>query len=250
MPICLRCRIEKPPQEFSLDNSRGNKRYPYCKQCVSIYLAEYTSRPKAEPNPNILRVCSACQIPQPLTEFYKDASKRDGYALQCKTCKRSTVKSYRSTNKDKVSASKLSWKKTDKGREAGRRHYHNHRDEYILASRERYRENPGLSAEKQRKWHIKNPEKSQAIIERANAKRQSLYRRAPLNDFTDGQFPAILKRYGYICVWCGLSSNSLEQDHVIPLSRGGPHTASNIVPACRSCNASRNNKMPWEWLVP
>ena len=31
----------------------------------------------------------------------------------------------------------------------------------------------------------------------------------------------------------------LEMDHITPLSKGGDHTASNIVPCCRSCNAKK-----------
>lgn len=34
----------------------------------------------------------------------------------------------------------------------------------------------------------------------------------------------------------------LTPDHIIPLSRGGHHTADNIVPACVSCNLGKGNR--------
>jgi len=35
-------------------------------------------------------------------------------------------------------------------------------------------------------------------------------------------------------------------DHVIPLSKGGKHLPSNVVPACASCNSSKGNNLNWE----
>ncbi len=39
-------------------------------------------------------------------------------------------------------------------------------------------------------------------------------------------------------------------DHVIPLSRGGKHALDNVVPACRGCNTSKNDRLPSEWTPP
>lgn len=35
----------------------------------------------------------------------------------------------------------------------------------------------------------------------------------------------------------------LTMDHVIPVSKGGPHTASNIVPACQPCNSRKGARL-------
>jgi hypothetical protein len=35
---------------------------------------------------------------------------------------------------------------------------------------------------------------------------------------------------------------------VLPLSRGGRYTIENIVPACRSCNASKSNDEVTSWM--
>jgi len=49
------------------------------------------------------------------------------------------------------------------------------------------------------------------------------------------------------CFYCG-AKDDLTLDHFIPLSRGGNTTRANILVACRSCNASKHDKMPTELL--
>lgn len=45
---------------------------------------------------------------------------------------------------------------------------------------------------------------------------------------------AVFARDGHRCVYCGAPATSL--DHVVPKSRGGPHTWDNVVSACGRCN--------------
>lgn len=49
------------------------------------------------------------------------------------------------------------------------------------------------------------------------------------------------------CAYCDKPGN-LARDHVIPRSRGGPDNAKNVVMACKSCNSSKSDKLPSEWL--
>lgn len=45
---------------------------------------------------------------------------------------------------------------------------------------------------------------------------------------------AVFARDGGRCLYCGAAATSL--DHVVPKSRGGPHTWENVVSACGRCN--------------
>jgi 5-methylcytosine-specific restriction endonuclease McrA len=46
------------------------------------------------------------------------------------------------------------------------------------------------------------------------------------------------------CQYCG--SVAEDVDHVLPKSRGGPHSWENVVAACRRCNATKQDRTPRE----
>ena len=67
------------------------------------------------------------------------------------------------------------------------------------------------------------------------------------NDLTPQQWLAIVAAWSG-CAYCGEPSDTLQRDCVQPISRGGRYTASNVVPACRSCNASKSNDEVTSWM--
>lgn len=57
----------------------------------------------------------------------------------------------------------------------------------------------------------------------------------------------LVKKFGnYQCAYCG-SLKDLTIDHMIPISRGGQHTFSNLCCCCRTCNEEKGNRTPEEW---
>jgi len=66
---------------------------------------------------------------------------------------------------------------------------------------------------------------------------------------TSQEWQVVLKKYDYKCVYCG-SKKRIEMDHIVPLSKGGKHSIQNVLPACRSCNAEKNNKLPLKPIQP
>lgn len=62
----------------------------------------------------------------------------------------------------------------------------------------------------------------------------------------------LFARDHYQCQYCGRASSqlrhreSLTRDHVVPLSRGGLNTWTNVVTACSSCNTKKANHLPDE----
>jgi 5-methylcytosine-specific restriction endonuclease McrA len=81
----------------------------------------------------------------------------------------------------------------------------------------------------------RDPDKLNAKSQRQRARRVN----APVNDLTAKQWVAMKEAYQHRCVSCGKKQQRLTQDHLMPLSKGGAHTYSNIVPACRSCNSKK-----------
>lgn len=57
----------------------------------------------------------------------------------------------------------------------------------------------------------------------------------------------VFKRDGRMCVYCG-SADSLECDHITPVSRGGTHDVSNLATACFTCNRSKGSKRLEDWV--
>jgi hypothetical protein len=58
----------------------------------------------------------------------------------------------------------------------------------------------------------------------------------------------ILERDEHTCQYCGATDLPMDVDHVIPLTRGGSNHDSNLVAACYSCNRSKSDKLPEEWV--
>ena len=141
------------------------------------------------------------------------------------------------------------------------KYYQEHRDE-LLAYQKAYRlkklQNPTWVAKdraKQRAFVETNAERCKEYARKyrrtlkgkATTARRGAKRRAALDatecTLTADEWQSILERNKHKCYWCGKKSKKLTMDHVIPLSKGGRHVKENIVPACRSCNSKKADKI-------
>jgi len=98
---------------------------------------------------------------------------------------------------------------------------------------------PEREVECRRKWRKNNPHK---LCEKEGRRRARL-RGAPIIEAIDRL--AIIERDKSTCYLCGkvLEPHQVTLDHVIPLCRGGSHTADNLKVACRSCNCRKHSKL-------
>ncbi|MDE0546361.1 HNH endonuclease [Microbacterium sp. C7(2022)] len=67
------------------------------------------------------------------------------------------------------------------------------------------------------------------------------------NDLTADEWGELVAHWGG-CAYCGATDAALQKDCVLPISRGGRYTLTNVVPACASCNASKHNNEVSGWL--
>lgn len=58
-------------------------------------------------------------------------------------------------------------------------------------------------------------------------------------DFTWAVWKRMLKAFHWRCAYCE-SGSDLEQDHVVPIQRGGEDLMTNILPACHTCNCQKD----------
>lgn len=68
-----------------------------------------------------------------------------------------------------------------------------------------------------------------------------------LHDFTADQWSALIEAWGG-CAYCREPGSSYTRDCMLPISRGGRYTLTNVVPACASCNASKWNSEVTGWM--
>lgn len=67
------------------------------------------------------------------------------------------------------------------------------------------------------------------------------------HDLTPAQWSDLRSRWGG-CAYCGAVGTRLERDCVLPISRGGRYTITNVVPACNACNTSKCNHEVTSWM--
>lgn len=79
------------------------------------------------------------------------------------------------------------------------------------------------------------------------AKRRQRRMAAVDHDLTEAQWSALQDAWGG-CAYCGAADRPLQKDCLLPISRGGRYTLTNVVPACGSCNASKCNTEVTTWL--
>lgn len=86
-----------------------------------------------------------------------------------------------------------------------------------------------------------------------NVRRQRAQRRrtkrvaASGSDLTTEQWRLIREAWRG-CAYCGKEDGPFQKDCVQPIAWGGRYALDNVVPACRSCNASKNNEEVTSWM--
>ena len=112
--------------------------------------------------------------------------------------------------------------------------------EYMKQHQREYRNN---NREKVNRWS--KTDKGKAAQQRAHNKRRA-QEKEMINTLTAQEWIDILKEYKFRCAYCGKEFtlfNRETRDHVIPISKGGNNVKENVVPACKSCNSKKNNKI-------
>ena len=231
----------------------------------------------------VAKFCTKCNLTLQESDFYKNKSRYDGLSGWCKKCtsiymKKGNAegrwdearKKWREENIEKVREygrnSARKWGMSEKGKEYKRAYqrtekYAEWRREYSRTPERKLahkieNSKPERIAQRKEYQATDNYKQIRKIYRQSTAGKQAIAaaahrryaRKAGLDcDLTTQQWRLILDMYANRCAYCG-SKQDIQQDHVIPISRGGGTTMNNIVPACRKCNQSKKDKTPIEWL--
>jgi len=190
-----------------------------------------------------MKQCRRCRQIKPLRFFHVRRASSDGRRSYCASCACAAEKARRLANPEKVKASaSASYRRNRLSRAATQRRWRErNRRRHRELARIAYRNNRAAYIARAAEWNAAHPEMRSE--ERAR-------RRARLKGQTVGRvdYVAILARHGPVCHLCGLSIavGELEFDHVIPLARGGQHSADNVRPSHSRCNRAKGSRLPHE----
>lgn len=219
---------------------------------------------KTKPTKPGYKVCQKCKREFPATEeYFGSRSTKSGLDSNCKEC----IHKYYLDNKDyiKNKTNKRYWENREETLEKQKEYYQKNKErkieyakgyakqnkekiremqrKYSLENRKQlnayhkkyYAENKDRITEVNNKWKQKNPDKVKMI----RAKRRN-NKKMVKTDLTIDEWYGNEAKFNNKCAYCGGKYN-LEKDHIIPLAKCGGFTKSNIIPACRRCNASKKN---------
>ena len=160
-----------------------------------------------------MKSCTKCKVEYPITNEYWHRKKdsKDGFRTQCKVCRSEKNKQWREDNREQLKDYNRAYRQDNK--------------------------------ELVRKWS-----------RRAEQIRRAKKHKLP-HAFTTQKWEKTKQIFNNSCAYCGMTGEEhrqeynerLHQDHFIPLSKGGGYTKENIIPACRSCNASKKDTDFEEW---
>jgi 5-methylcytosine-specific restriction endonuclease McrA len=226
------------------------------------------------------KLCYTCKNELPVNMFSKDNTKKDGLYFQCKACN----KEYYLRNKERKLLKQKQWYEENKVQV--QQYYQENKETIREKNRQRYMENINKERLRSKIWRENNKEAVseyrkhyyeknkeyyieyyKKLSEEAKAKR-SVYgkefkrdnkekyvkyaqiRRAKKkllpHTLTVNQWEKIKESFNYKCAYCD-KGVELEQEHFIPLSKGGEYTHNNIIPSCKSCNSSKRDEDFFQW---
>ena len=157
-----------------------------------------------------MKRCSKCRRRKSVTEFHKQRRAHDGLQAYCKSCCKTFQKKYQKENRE-------------------------HR---IAVQRLHYVRNRAAYAAYHAAYQQAHPEVGAA----GQARRRARLAQVETEDFTRQE---IFLRDAAICGICGefVDESNWHMDHIIPISKGGPHTRANVQVAHPRCNREKGGRI-------
>lgn len=201
------------------------------------------------------KICNKCKKELPLDKFNQNG----GGTLRpdCKDCRKKYHKKRYASDPEKFKEISKNYRRDHRDHCKARdlAHYAIHKEKRNEASRNYQKKNRPMRKEKiaeyGRKWTKNNPERM-----RANSLRRRTRKKGIPSNFTHKDWLACLNYWHGSCAYCGNQSGFLLEtritaDHFIPIaSIECPGTIpGNMLPACGSCNSSKQDSDPVKWLT-
>lgn len=232
--VCNKCgrELELSPQYFHRCTKIRDGYNGICRECRG---SKFAPIPKEG-----FKFCSKCgkELPNTLEYFMKSKGK-SGIGTTCRNCSLEYKRRYNAENREWINEKNRQYNLTHKeeisvyGREYRKTHPHKPKPQ-TEESRERKRN------------YVKIYDQTHKEEMRIKCNRRRAKKRQLPSTLTKKQWLEIKEYFGNKCVYCG-KELPLQQEHFIPLSKGGEYTHNNIVCACAECNYSKGDKDFFLW---
>lgn len=194
-----------------------------------------------------MKRCTKCHIEKELSEFNKRNNSKSGYKSRCRECTHEDSRIYKLNNEEHVKERNKKKSRKPKSVEYRRQYYIDNKENILSKQRKRYILNKSKIDESKRAYNKTDKGKLVKII----SKRK---RRAMKFGTDDGtvttEFTQQLADSTKYCIFTGieLTAENRHLDHIIPLSRGGKHSADNVRFISAKANRIKGNKLDSEFL--
>ena len=246
---CTKCGKELPAtaEYFSKDKRIKCGLAAKCKDCNRMWKEENKERIKQykkkyrEENKEMLSEQKKAYYEQN-KEHIKQYKKK--YYEENKEMLSEQKKAYYEQNKEHINEYQKQWRESHKEyNQKYKSKWYQENAQRLKPKHQQYREkNKDKLHNQAKQWKTIN--KDRVAIH--NAKRRSLKKQLPAT-LTVQQWQKIKEIFNHQCAYCGKPLTKLTQEHFIPVSKGGEYTHNNIIPACQSCNCSKQAKDFFEW---
>jgi 5-methylcytosine-specific restriction endonuclease McrA len=168
-------------------------------------------------------------------------------------------KIWRKKNPEKVKATKLRYyyrhRERDRERLRPKRRAYYQRPEVKKRIAEQskawHKNNPEKVREKSKRWALKNRHKIRIYAASGTQKRRAFKLGNTINPVAINKFVRGIRATKQVaCYYCKnkTAGKTAHIDHIVPLSKGGAHSVTNLCASCPSCNQHKHDKLIQDWM--
>ena len=206
--------------------------------------------------------CPKCGNTKKVECFYKNITRKEGFASWCKSCDNENHTKFVENNKEQIRKYDRKYynENVEIKREQSKNSYKKNKIKISKKAKDYRLDNIEMFREKDRIYHKNNKEKSNEQSREYYAENSDMFknkareRKLFKKEISDGTVTLKFEKEQFElqngkCAYCNCVLKNKHLDHILPISRGGLHTKNNVHWVCPECNLSKKDKTEEEWIM-